>query len=336
MELTEKAAMAKAALGNDFLRRQLLLSSIIGPVQKRIHGNDGEYIMDADWDNLLILDGCRYDLFMQLYANRSLEGEVSEFRSRGSSSPEFLTENFAGRTYNDTVYVTANPHEKRILDETFYHTDRAWIDEWSDDEGVVLPEDLADCALAAHESHPNKRLIVHFMQPHAPFIGDTRLDAESGLMEGLRGAVLEDDSDIEFESVWQALREGEVKAGVFWESYRDNLHRVLDEALPLADRLPGKTAITADHGNAVGEWATPFPVPVYFHPSNIRIPVLNTVPWYVPSYSERKPIVRSEPVDSVADSVAVEDTDDDSPADTEGDADEDVVEDRLSALGYLE
>ncbi|WP_049988932.1 hypothetical protein [Natrinema salifodinae] len=316
------------------MRRQLLLSSVLGPVQKRIRGNDGEYVMDADWDNLLILDGCRYDLFMQLYTKRSLEGEVSEFRSRGSSSPEFLAENFAGRTYNDTVYVTANPHEKRVLDESFYHTDRAWVDDWNDDEGVVLPADLADRALAAHESHPNKRLIVHFMQPHVPFIGDTRLDVESGITSGLRGAVLEDDADVEFESVWQALRDGEVDAGVFWEAYRDNLHRVLDEAVPLADRLPGKTVITADHGNAVGEWATPFPVSVYFHPSNVRMPALNTVPWYVPPYSERKPIVRSEPVDSTA--VVESVTTDGTAADTADDADGDVIEDRLSALGYLE
>lgn len=55
--------MMKDTITNSFMRRQMVLSSIVGPIQKRIHSNDGEYVMDADWDNLLILDGCRYGLF---------------------------------------------------------------------------------------------------------------------------------------------------------------------------------------------------------------------------------------------------------------------------------
>lgn len=57
--------------------------------------------MDADWDNLLILDSCRYDLFSEVAVEDGLKGELTTFRSRGSSSSEFLKENFAGRTYDD-------------------------------------------------------------------------------------------------------------------------------------------------------------------------------------------------------------------------------------------
>jgi hypothetical protein len=314
--------MAKGALTNPFMRRQLALSSVLGPVQKMIHGNDGEYVMDADWDNLLILDGCRYDLFTQIHTKRSLDGELTEFQSRGSSSPEFLTENFGGRTYNDTVYVTANPHEQRVLDDSFYHTDRAWIDEWSDEDGVVLPEDLSERALSIHGEYPNKRLVVHFMQPHIPFIGETRLDIDSRMTGGLREMMLDESQDTDFDVAWEALSDGEIEKGVFWEAYRDNLIRVLEEAVPLAEELPGKTVLTADHGNAIGEWATPFPVPVYFHPSNIRIPCLNTVPWFVPPYSERKSIVRSAPSTKASNQT--------------DDLDDNTIADRLSALGYTE
>lgn len=239
--------------------------------------------MDADWDNLLILDSCRYDLFSEVVVEDGLKGELTTFRSRGSSSSEFLKENFAGRTYDDTVYVTANPHEKRILDSTFHHTDRVWIDGWDDEAGVILPETLAKRTMAAHDTYPNKRLIAHFMQPHVPFIGETRLNIEDRIMDGFRGIMLDEgDIGMEFNTVWAALSEGKVDKEMFWKAYRDNLRYVLEEALPLAEQLPGKTVITADHGNAIGEYAFPFPIPVYFHPSGIRLPMLNDVPWFVP------------------------------------------------------
>ncbi|GKZ15297.1 hypothetical protein [Haladaptatus sp. T7] len=324
MDLLERFRMAQRMMANPFMRRQLFLSSVIGPVQSRIHGNDGEYVMDADWDNLLILDACRYDLFTQIYAKLSLDGELSKFQSRGSSSSEFLLENFGGRSYNDTVYVTANPHEKRVLDDSFYFTDRVWIDGWSDDDGIVPPEVLSERALSVHEEFPNKRQIVHFMQPHTPFIGETQLDIDSRLTGGLRDMMLDESSEMDFGFAWEALQDGEIEDGIFWEAYRDNLIRVLEEAIPLAEELPGKTVITADHGNAIGEWATPFPIPVYFHPSKIRMPVLNTVPWFVPPYSKRKQIVRSGKSGSA------------DISDEAAESGDDTIEERLSALGYVD
>lgn len=324
MNIRDRIQIGRQALGSPFFRRFLFSSFVVGPIHQRIRGNDGSFVLGADWDNLIILDACRYDLFNQIRFKQSIDGELSKFRSRGSDSPEFLEQNFAGRTLNDTVYVTANPHEKRVLDEPFLHTDRVWVDGWDDEEGIVLPETLAERASAAHESYPNKRLIAHFMQPHVPFIGDSRLEAQDSMMNGFRKMVLEGPEDAEFgESAWEALQTGTLERELFWEAYRDNLIRALDAALPLAEQLPGKTVITADHGNALGEWAFPLPFRVYFHPGKIRIPVLIDVPWFVPPYTERKWIVAADESEVGDDSTSTESVDDDE------------VADRLSALGYL-
>ena len=74
-------------------------------------GHDGIDIMDRDWDNLLILDACRYDLFDEVFPHN---GNLDSIVSRGSDTPEFLESNFVGRSFHDTVYVSANPQTERI------------------------------------------------------------------------------------------------------------------------------------------------------------------------------------------------------------------------------
>jgi len=64
--------------------------------------------------------------------------------------------------------VTANPH---TVDNGIFHnilyTHRKEIAEgksWS-------PDIVHETALEALEKHPNKRMIIHFMQSHAPYFG---------------------------------------------------------------------------------------------------------------------------------------------------------------------
>jgi len=81
--------------------------------------------------------------------------------------------------------------------------------------------------------------------------------------------------------------------------------------------LGGKTIVTADHGNMVGERAFPIPFREWGHPRGVYTPELVDVPWLV---YERGP-----------------------PDDQRGDsrrsrriADDDVVVERLRDLGYAE
>lgn len=80
----------------------------------RDYNPSGVDVFEEDWDALIVLDACRYDLF----ARRStLSGTLETRRSRGSSTVEFLRGNVADRDLRDTVYVTANPQFHRYRDE---------------------------------------------------------------------------------------------------------------------------------------------------------------------------------------------------------------------------
>lgn len=172
----------------------------------------GVDIPAADWDNLLILDACRYDVFA---AADGLDGTLKPVYSRASRTSEFLRVNYAGGTHRDTVYVTANP----------MHTSIAGVDE------------------AFSEIVP----------------------------------------------VWQLLRAGHLSRAGAFEAYRESL----DVALPHVERalaaLPGRSVVTADHGEAFGERG-PFGLRVYGHPGRVFMDELVRVPWLEVPADERKTI----------------------------------------------
>jgi hypothetical protein len=51
------------------------------------HGID---IFEEDWDNLIILDACRYDALRAVLPEYDLDGALESRISRGSATPEFL------------------------------------------------------------------------------------------------------------------------------------------------------------------------------------------------------------------------------------------------------
>lgn len=260
-------------------------------------------VMDADWDNLIVLDACRYDLFAEV---SDLRGELRKVVSKGTGTDEFLERNVAGRSFPETVYLTANPH-LHFQDARFHDVVRLWETDWDDDLDTVTPAAAADRTLEAHERYPNKRLVAHFVQPHFPFIGETGRElAERGF--AIRG-FLEDDK-----TIFHHLADGTVDHDTVWRAYRENLELALPHVRRLLDRLPGRTVVTSDHGNAFGEWG------VYDH-GGPKIPALVDVPWLVVDEGERKRITEGDDTVSSLDLSAVE---------PDG-----VVQDRLAQLGYL-
>jgi hypothetical protein len=275
-------------------------------------------VMSEEWDNLLIVDACRADMFER---QNTIPGELSTRRSRGSSTPEFLEENFAGERYHDTVYVTANPIHRvdrwcrADLDSVFHAVEDVWMDAWEEETNTVLPDAVTEAVLEAQDRYPNKRLIGHFIQPHQPFVGDVgRRITQSG-MRG-RDAALGNGVD-PGRNIWERLKQGEVSKEVVWEAYCENLDVVLPHIEELCETLPGKTVVTSDHGNLVGEFAWPFPVVRFGHPEGIHTERLVTVPWLEPESASRREVEAE------------------TPGQTESAVDPDDPHERLRSLGYL-
>lgn len=270
------------------------------------HDGRGIAVMEEDWDNLLILDGCRYDL----YEDRTwLGGTLQRRISSGSDSWEFLQANFGDGTYHDTVYVTSNPHAYKLPDDVFHRVVNLLDDRWDPELQTVLPEDVAAAAVTAHEEYPNKRLLVHFMQPHFPFIGETGRRLDQG------GIVMHvDDHDGE-QMIWSKMRYGLVDEDLTLEAYRENLDIVLAVVEDLLEDLDGKTVVSSDHGNMVGDRLWPIPVRGYGHPRGFHAPQLLEIPWEVLEADDRRS-VRADPPKSVRG------------------PDDDVVKRRLQDLGY--
>lgn len=299
--------------------RGRIVDHIVGGYFSRVGDGKGENILERDWDNLIILDACRYDLFESAYSEFELMGNLSKRQSVQSGTPGFLKQTFSDGTFHDIVYVTANPYVNTKLDpETFHFVDPVWEHGWSEKLQTVTPETMLDAAKKAAEKYPKKRLIIHFMQPHAPFIGEKRIDKqrESVLRQRALGE-FEKPTEERVKGPFERIRTGELTKEEVWEAYRSNLNRVLPTVKKLQADLDGKTVVTSDHGNALGEFAWPFPIRIHGHPLSVTIPALVKVPWLEMKSDKRRTTTAKEP-------------------ETERVKTSNKTEERLKMLGYTE
>lgn len=279
-----------------FWWRNRILTRIVGPIQRAL-SPPGIDVYRQDWDNLLLLDACRADAFERAFDVSSFD-EYRRVRSRGSATPEWLRNNFAGRDCGDTVYVSANPWVSKNGIGAFHRVIDLWLDEFDEELGTVLPHRVNDRAKQTQRKHPDKRLIVHYNQPHGPYVGAKQIPEE-------RQDGFETD---------RALAMGSLAIDDVKGAYEANVEYVRNAAIELANQLEGKTIITADHGELFGKRI--FGIRTVMHPPGLRDPDLITVPWAVLD----------------ADAPRKEITSDNTTAPDE--VDTDLIDERLTALGY--
>lgn len=290
----------------------------------RVH-NPGTNVFEREWDLLVIVDACRLDLYREAVADGEFGfGEVDSVWSLDSMTRAWMRKTFV-ESYTDelsrTHYLCGNPFSSDAVDGSrLASLDEVWRYHWDDDSGTLRPRPLTDRAIAhgreseGEEDGGTDRLLVHYMQPHWPFLRAPETSGGEGL--DLGGFVGDDGGYSAWENdpddVWERLRHGLVSESEVWEGYLDNLRLVLrDVELLLENYDAERVVISSDHGNAMGEWG------IYGHPLHMPLSVLRRVPWIETSASDER-------------------THEPDPANLESRSVDDDIASKLTQLGYRE
>jgi hypothetical protein len=252
----------------------------------------GTNVYEMEWDALLILDTCRVDALRAVAPEYDFLTQVGSIRSVGTKSAEWIAQTFSEPYLEDvrrTALVTANAYTQRVIEERqfpddgrglsapawktvraadFRYLDQPW--RYAPDSGlshIPLPRPITERAITVGREIDPGRLVVHYNQPHYPFMARARAEGREYLHDHERDP-------------FTYLREG----GAFdlvWATYLDELRWVLDEVEILLSNLDAeRVAINADHGEAFGEWG------VYRHVYGLPHPEMARVPWAMTSAAD--------------------------------------------------
>ena len=235
-------------------------------------------ILERDWDYLIVLDACRYDDFAKI---NSIPGRLSRYYSNGSSTLEWLQKNF-NRKCDDVVYFSANPKISNVMlrkyfgFSPFFKVIPIWKWCWNKHFNTVLPQSVNEIVLENLENFKDTRRIIHYMQPHHPFLTLPVKDKplpydydDNSFVRRIKKRVFIGDIGI----IWEKLRKKEIDVNTVRNAYRKNIEIVLKAVEKLLPYLDGKVVITSDHGNLFGEYF------LYAHPYGIYVRPLVEVPW---------------------------------------------------------
>lgn len=258
---------------------------VIGRIQ-RARYEGGIDVMEEDWDILLVIDACRHDLFENTVLDGDTFDDYQVKKSKASATMEWMDLNFSDGEWGDTVYISANPWITKKAPDSFHHIENLWVTNRDlttreldksqtlkqagvDTGETISATETTNIALEIAGEYPNKRLIVHYLQPHAPYIGNPD------------GTEKSDDEIDPHLHPGRPHWEGTIDSQECWEEYKNNLEYVMYHVWRLLDEVEGKAVVTSDHGEMFGERIDPFLMRGYDHPLGLRTPELVNVPWAV-------------------------------------------------------
>jgi len=273
-------------------------------------------VMEENWDLLIILDACRYDFFKGVigdYMTGSLEKRISI----GSCTPEWLNKSFK-ENYPHVIYVSGNPHINSKREVKGFNANKhfnkiidVWSFDWNKELGTVPPENINKATIEELKKSPEKKFIVHYVQPHAPyisekyFVGGFLEPFTEGPLQGFQGGKwwgflekfinlatnplikaellknrygIREKLRLPPESPIDAVRRRYGVDGLR-KAYVENLRIVSSSVCDLIQEISKihrgkKIIITSDHGELLGEKN------VYSHPCGNPNPIVREIPWF--------------------------------------------------------
>lgn len=245
----------------------------------------GTNVYDREWDVLVLLDTCRVDALEELAPEYEFLETVDSICSVGSTSAEWIANTFRDsyrEEIEQTACLTTNAYMKAVLERRDYLGGTRHVVD-PDAFGLLVhlwetippserpffhppPRALTDRAIELGRRAAFDRVVLHYRPPHAPYTAR---------------AIADDREPHPYEKdLFAALHDGEDRQRI-WEAYLDELRAGLDEVELLVENLDAdRVAISADHGEAFGEWG------IYSHPLGAPVPAVRRVPWVVTSATD--------------------------------------------------
>jgi hypothetical protein len=120
-------------------------------------------------------------------------------------------------------------------------------------------------------------VVAHYSQPHAPYIGETKILPWDDEPDGMR-QLLEKDIDRPNQRIYKRIMAGEISDAKLRKAYHDNLKYALSEVVRLIQRVDCPVVVTGDHGEHLGEGGR------YLHEEESTL--IRQVPWLFVDRSE--------------------------------------------------
>lgn len=256
---------------------------------------------------------------LTIYIGNFLEEGFKKVRSKASDTLGWLKANFKDY-YDDIIYISSNPYINSVTavkgfkaSDHFGKIVDVWYFGWDERLGTVPPKNVTETAKKWILRYPDRRMIIHYLQPHYPYIlSSSKMHLDFNVKnENMRVNykwinVLRDKagSFLCSKFIWRMTKSlglsdpraplwrlNKFLGGKYASNdekiyhyfsgnfeklkklYRKNLEIVLEEVTKLLKYLSGKIVITSDHGEGLGDG-------IIGHPPNLRIPILTEVPWF--------------------------------------------------------
>jgi len=243
---------------------------------------------ETDWDVLVLLDACRYDVLNEVSTN----AVINRTRSPASATPEFLSIARERDVFDGTKYVSGNPQTEDNRPGDVEHVP-VFEDHWANDLSTVPPDPLYHAAREELATDDEKPIVVHTLQPHFPHLSS--IGGETcAVPGGLHPIYL--DERLRDEKLQALLANGYVSLDRAKRSYRQSVRYAWDRASEFAATVAAdghRVVVSSDHGETFGESG------FVEHPVGVPLADLRAVPWVV-----FEPPTDTETADDVSDRLA--------------------------------